>query len=206
MKIRASTSFPAGMPLFPAGTAGTPLKTWVVCRVVFLNGEKLGFVPSRILIPGDHIRLGAIRLIYDQIPDVVLRSFSNHNIRHTLTVTATAQKIILPPGKSAVIGRGDNQVGFAPDIDLQSFGELSRRVSRRHARIQWESSRPYVEDMGSGFGTRLRGGVLPLGELVPLVPGDHIWLAGCVLAYDVEVPTSANMIKLDELSLETHSS
>jgi hypothetical protein len=29
--------------------------------------------------------------------------------------------------------------------------------------------------------------VLLLGQAKPLNPGDHIWLGGCVLAYDVQL-------------------
>jgi hypothetical protein len=41
--------------------------------------------------------------------------------------------------------------------------------------------------LGSGFGTRLNGETLFIGHAAPLTPGDHIWLGGCVLAYDIEV-------------------
>lgn len=76
---------------------------------------------------------------------------------------------------------------FIPDIDLNSSGEVAVRVSRRHAIITWRNGAPYVEDLGSGFGTRLNGEMLLLGQAVPLKPGDHIWLGGCVLAYDVAI-------------------
>ena len=82
----------------------------------------------------------------------------------------------------------DQQISFMPEIDLNPCGDVSQRVSRRHAQITWQNGKPFVEDVGSGFGTRLHGTVLPLGETRPLLPGDHIWLAGCVLAYDIEVP------------------
>ena len=61
------------------------------------------------------------------------------------------------------------------------------RVSRRHALITWRAASPYVEDLGSGFGTRLNGEALLIGQPVPLKPGDHIWLGGCVLAYDIAI-------------------
>lgn len=154
---------------------------------VFLNGQKLGFRPSPPLKCGDRIKIGNINLIFDQIPAQVLSAFNSDWIDHTLTVTATGRKYTLAAPHAVTIGRGDSQFDFVPDIDLTLYGQVTQRVSRRHARIIWQNGKPFVEDMGSGFGTKIHGTMLPLGEAIPLTPGDHIWLAGCVLAYDIEV-------------------
>lgn len=154
---------------------------------VFLNGQKLGFRPSRSLKPGDRIKIGDISIIFDQIPVQVFSAFNSNWIEHTLTVTATGHKYFLTAPHPVIIGRSDTQFDFVPEIDLTMYGQISRRVSRRHATITWQGGKPFVEDMGSGFGTKLHGALLPLGEAVPLSPGDHIWLAGCVLAYDIDV-------------------
>ncbi len=153
---------------------------------VFLNEKKLGFGPSRPLQPGDKIRLGSITLNYEPVPPIVLGSVTSSAVKHTLTITATGEKIDLSPENQTIIGRKDSSRGFNPDINLDSCGQLAQRVSRRHARIVWQDGKPTIEDMGSGFGTRLQGGVLPLEVETPLTPGDHIWLGGCVLAYDIE--------------------
>jgi pSer/pThr/pTyr-binding forkhead associated (FHA) protein len=102
-------------------------------------------------------------------------------------ITPTGQKLNIAPPHDIVIGRSDRYVDFIPDIDLESSGEVAVRVSRRHAIITWRNGAPYVEDLGSGFGTRLNGEMLLLGQAVSLKPGDHIWLGGCVLAYDIEI-------------------
>jgi pSer/pThr/pTyr-binding forkhead associated (FHA) protein len=104
-----------------------------------------------------------------------------------LIVTPTGRKLRIAPAKDIVIGRSDRYVEFVPEIDLSQDGEASARVSRRHAIIHWRKDRPYLEDLGSGFGTRVNGKMILLGQAVPLKPGDHIWLGGCVLAYDVEL-------------------
>lgn len=154
---------------------------------VFVNGRQIHNGPSPPLRPGDRISLGSIELIYEKVPLRVLEGAKSVRTRHIITVTPTGRKIKITPPKEFIIGRSDPQVNFKPDIDLGLDGDVARLVSRRHALIQWKDSQPYIEDLGSGFGTRLGGELLILGQAVPLKPGDHIWLAGCVLAYDVEL-------------------
>ena len=154
---------------------------------VFLNGEKIDYGPSRPLKTGDAIWIGRIKLRYKPVPAEILRQARTKEARHILRVTASGRKIIIAANKTLVMGRSDSRVSFVPDIDLSDEGEFSRLVSRRHALIQWRFGQPYLEDLGSGFGTRLRGELLTLGQATPMVPGDHIWLAGCVLSYDVDI-------------------
>jgi pSer/pThr/pTyr-binding forkhead associated (FHA) protein len=104
-----------------------------------------------------------------------------------LTVTPTGRKVRIGPPDDVVIGRSDRYVDFAPEVDLNQDGQAAARVSRRHAIIHWRNDQPYLEDLGSGFGTRVNGKMMLLGQAAPLKPGDHIWLGGCVLAYDVEM-------------------
>jgi pSer/pThr/pTyr-binding forkhead associated (FHA) protein len=154
---------------------------------VFLNGEQVQFKPSRILQSGDNIALGNIHLYYDLIPVDRLVATATAQVRHVVIITPTGQKMTITPPQDIVIGRSDRYVDFTPGVDLDSSGEVAVRVSRRHAIITWRKGLPYVEDLGSGFGTRLNGEMLLIGQAVPLKPGDHIWLGGCVLAYDVEI-------------------
>lgn len=148
-----------------------------------LNGQ---LVSSSILTPHDRVILGQIQLVYDKVPDSVLTKAKSMQVQHILTVTPTGRRYRIAPPRDIVIGHADVQVNFKPDIDLSKDGEVARLVSRRHALIRWRHNQPYVEDLGSGFGTRITGEGLLLGQEVPLKPGDHIWVAGCVLAYDVE--------------------
>jgi pSer/pThr/pTyr-binding forkhead associated (FHA) protein len=153
---------------------------------VSVNGEPVS--KPRLLQLGDQIMLGNLRLHYDLAPlDRLELGGANPRIHHFLVVTATGEKVALTPAKEMVVGRSDRYVNFTPDLDLGPLGEVAIRVSRRHAIVTWRNYAPYVEDLGSGFGTRLNGEMLLLGQAVPLRPGDHIWLGGCVLAYDVEV-------------------
>jgi pSer/pThr/pTyr-binding forkhead associated (FHA) protein len=148
-----------------------------------LNGQPIS---NGILTPKDRVSLGQIQLIYDKIPDNILARAKSMQVQHILTVTPTGRRYRIAPPRDIVIGHADVQVNFKPDIDLSKDGEVARLVSRRHALIRWRHNQPYVEDLGSGFGTRITGEGLLLGQEVPLKPGDHIWIAGCVLAYDIE--------------------
>jgi pSer/pThr/pTyr-binding forkhead associated (FHA) protein len=153
---------------------------------VFLNGEPIQFGPSRLLQRGDQITLGNLKLYYDAVPVDRLIVTATARVKHILT-TPNGEALAIAPPADIVIGRSDRYVDFKPDIDLNSIGEVAVRVSRRHAIITWRNGVPHVEDLGSGFGTRLNGEMLLLGQAVALRPGDHIWLGGCVLAYDVAI-------------------
>lgn len=153
---------------------------------VFLNGEQIQFRPSRPLQHGDQIMLGNLRFYYEAVPVERLIVSATPQLQHVL-LTPSGEQVIIAPPNEITIGRSDRYVDFTPDFDLNTMGEVAVRVSRRHAVITWRDSLPYVEDLGSGFGTRLNGEMLLLGQAVALKPGDHIWLGGCVLAYDVTV-------------------
>lgn len=150
---------------------------------VYVNGQP---VENGTLAPKDRLTLGGVQLIYDRIPPDIFEKAKSKDALHTLTVTPTGRRFRLPPNRTLIVGRADLHVDFKPDIDLMRDGEPARLVSRRHIQIYWRYGQLYVEDLGSGYGTRLKGQVLALGQAVPLKPGDHIWLAGCVLAYDIE--------------------
>ena len=153
---------------------------------VVVNGQKIRPGRRVLLKPGDRVAIGNVQMFYDQIPEYLQDIPQNITVRHMLIVTATGRKVRIAPPNDFVIGRSDRYMDFVPAIDLGKDGEAASRVSRRHAIIQWRDDRPYLEDLGSGFGTRVNGKVILIGQAVPLKPGDHIWLGGCVLAYDME--------------------
>jgi pSer/pThr/pTyr-binding forkhead associated (FHA) protein len=154
---------------------------------LFINGERLEPGPTRQLDLGDRIALGNIELLYESVPAHLLELPLVGDVRHFLTITPTGRKVRISPPKDIVIGRSDRLASFRPDVDLGHEKQIAVRVSRRHAIITWREGIPYVEDLGSGFGTRLNGRTLLLGQADPLRPGDHIWLGGCILAYDVDM-------------------
>jgi pSer/pThr/pTyr-binding forkhead associated (FHA) protein len=154
---------------------------------VIVNGHEVRSAPPYQLQLGDQIRLGSVQLIYEAVPAPLLDLPLASDVRHFLVVTPTGRKLTILPPRDILIGRSDRYVDFVPDMDLSREGDIAVRVSRRHAIVTWRHGIPYVEDLGSGFGTRLNGETLLIGHAIPLKPGDHIWLGGCVLAYDVDL-------------------
>ncbi|MBU0702789.1 MAG: FHA domain-containing protein [Chloroflexi bacterium] len=148
-----------------------------------VNGKKLGIGQKVRLKSGDRVTLGYCEFTYTSLPEMEPRTVPP---KAYFQVMFTGHRLFLPAWGKGIIGRSDNTLGFVPDIDLREEKEAAHVVARRHVRIIIRQGRHYVEDLGSTSGTRLNGVELKLGELGLLNPGDHLWLGGCVLAYDIE--------------------
>ena len=83
------------------------------------------------------------------------------------------------------IGRTDPALGYRPDVDLSGLGDVTSVVSRNHAKLTRSGNQFTVEDLGSAYKTRVDGQPLHIGLGVPIQPGQHLWLGGCILAFDV---------------------
>jgi serine/threonine protein kinase len=80
--------------------------------------------------------------------------------------------------KSVIVGRLDPKRGVHPDIDLASL-DLTKTISRLHARIRLEGTSFYIEDLKSQNKTRLGGSILTPLKAELLQHGDKIQF-GCV--------------------------
>jgi pSer/pThr/pTyr-binding forkhead associated (FHA) protein len=154
---------------------------------VIVNGENIPPGFARQLKAGDRISVGSVQMSYEPMPARLVDLDGMSQLKRQLVVTPTGRTVPIAPPGDIIIGRSDRYVETAPDIDLSEDGEAAARVSRRHASIHWHKDGPHLEDLGSGFGTRINGKMVLLGQSVLLKPGDHIWLGGCVLAYEVEI-------------------
>lgn len=86
--------------------------------------------------------------------------------------------------KSVIVGRLDPKRGLLPDIDLSAF-DPSMTVSRQHARIRFEETFFYIEDLKSRNKTRL--GELSLTPLKPelLQHGDVIHFGNVRMVFEI---------------------
>lgn len=80
-------------------------------------------------------------------------------------------------GSETLLGRMDHVTGLKPDVDL-SAEDVSRHISRRHARVTYRDGRFFVsEEIGAMNGTFINGEkITQQGVLYPLETGDRITL------------------------------
>jgi CheY-like chemotaxis protein/pSer/pThr/pTyr-binding forkhead associated (FHA) protein len=152
-----------------------------------VNAQMLQLGQKHRLRQGDRILLGHCLFVYSPTPRWLIHPPPHIKAQFYLLVTPSGQRIDLPDRGELVVGRSDPTLGFVPDIDLRDEGKVSERVARRHVKILCRGRTHSLEDLGSPRGTKINGVPVLLGQLVQLTPGDHIWLGGCVLAYEVEV-------------------
>jgi pSer/pThr/pTyr-binding forkhead associated (FHA) protein len=151
-----------------------------------VNTELLQIGQKRRLGQGDRIVLGNCLFVYGPTPGWLLNPPPYLKARFYLLVTPSGRRIDLPGQGELIIGRSSPAISFIPDIDLRVEGEVSERVARRHAKLTSQRYKHFLEDLGSPHGTKITGAPVTLRQTIQLAPGDHIWLGGCVLAYEVE--------------------
>jgi pSer/pThr/pTyr-binding forkhead associated (FHA) protein len=151
-----------------------------------VNGRKLGIGQRVQLRLGDQVTLGRCSFTYVPIPEMPALPRAALPQAY-LWVAFTGHRFPLPSRGEAVVGRSDRTVGFTPDIDLGKEGDVAQVIARRHVKIIMSDGRHYVEDLGSANGVKLNGVRMRISELRLLSPGDHLWLGGCVLAYDIQL-------------------
>jgi pSer/pThr/pTyr-binding forkhead associated (FHA) protein len=154
----------------------------------YVNGHQLPLGKSAQLSPNDRVLLGRCRLVYTPLPDWMIEPDPREEHVASLLVTNINHRVTLPDKRHLWLGRPDPTLGYVPDVDLSMAGDIAMYVSRRHARLILRSGWHFLEEVGSAAGTRLNGTPIHVGEQpVMLHPGDHIWLGGCVLAYEWEL-------------------
>ncbi len=84
--------------------------------------------------------------------------------------------------ESSLIGRFDVSSGVAPEVDLANY-DTSGKISRRHARIVWDSGKFYFEDMGSSNGSLYNGEKVVAQQRYQLKMGDQICVGETIMEY-----------------------
>jgi pSer/pThr/pTyr-binding forkhead associated (FHA) protein len=164
----------------------------------YLNGFKLALGERARLKPGDRIILGRCRMTYNPLPEWAQAADPTQAHLSLLTITNTGQPIELTDQQVTVIGRADPSIGYTPDVDLSVVGQVAEHISRRHARVIARDGRHYLEATGSAAELKINGRtVSPDDSPHALLPGDQVWLGGCVLAYEWRL--------LDKESADAHA-
>lgn len=101
-------------------------------------------------------------------------SFGQHEI--ILVIRGMVERLMISEDKTVLLGRGDPQSRFNPEVDLTPYGALDRGVSREHARLHVEDGRLYVTDLGSTNGTFLGAKKLKPNEATLIGKGDELLL------------------------------
>jgi pSer/pThr/pTyr-binding forkhead associated (FHA) protein len=149
----------------------------------WINGERLRLQSTPTLQVGDEVRLGNCVLYFDQVP-LIYKSPPPAG-QYFMYANFSGTYFPLPNKDIFLIGRADPALGFQPDIDLSTEGDIASVVSRRHARLIRRGTEFLVEDLGSAYKTKIDGELVYVGVQMPIRPGQHLWLGGCILAFDV---------------------
>lgn len=150
------------------------------------RGKRLAIGQRVHLTLGDEVAIGYCSFLYIPIPKMpALPPIAPPQAY--LWGTFSGHRFPLPSWGEVIVGRSDPVVGFKADIDLTEEGEAAQVIARRHVKIVANDGRHYVEDLGSANGAKLNGVRMRISELRLLSPGDHLWLGGCVLAYDIQM-------------------
>jgi pSer/pThr/pTyr-binding forkhead associated (FHA) protein len=150
-----------------------------------VNGRPLGLGEKVLIRAGDRVSLGLCEMVCYATSRWLSKGVGQR-VRAYLMVTFNGYSYYIPDKREVILGRSEPGRGWTADIDLGQQDKVSGVVSRRHARLIRQASLDFLEDLGSTRGTKLNGTPVK-DEMVPLAPGDHIWLGGCVLCYDQEV-------------------
>jgi pSer/pThr/pTyr-binding forkhead associated (FHA) protein len=155
---------------------GSSNGTWV-------NDQRIALHERQNLEIGDEVRLGRCRLFFAQAP-VIWRQ-TPPDAQYFVYVAFTGRYLAIPNQDTITIGRSDPSLEFKPDIDLNPEGDAASVVSRHHAKLTRSGNQFAIEDLGSAYKTRVDGQPIHIGLSVPIKPGQHLWLGGCILAFDV---------------------
>lgn len=151
-----------------------------------VNAQFLKLDQRYRLRPGDRVVMGHCLFVYGPLPKWLTNPPPHLKARFYLLVTWSGRRVDLPTRGELIIGRSDPALKFVADVDLRYEGMVSERIARRHAKIICQERTCSLEDLGSPHGTKINGMPVLLGQTIQLIPGDHIWLGGCVLAYEIE--------------------
>lgn len=89
-------------------------------------------------------------------------------------IVGTATTVQTQVRDAMVIGRGDVNSGYRPEVDLMPFDAFSKGVSRRHAIITIKNNRLSLRDLNSTNGSRINGVPCEAGAEYRVRHGDEL--------------------------------
>ncbi|MBN1580891.1 MAG: FHA domain-containing protein [Anaerolineae bacterium] len=148
-----------------------------------INDQTLEPGKMHTLTIGDEVWFGLCSFYFDIVPALWRMPLSHGQC--FLYVTYTGRYFPIPDKDAILIGRADASLEAQPDIDLGNEAAAAGTVSRRHARLIRQGERFLIEDLGSTNRTKVNGKRISPESPEPIYPGQHLWLGGYTLAFDV---------------------
>jgi hypothetical protein len=149
------------------------------------------YVPGELFCSACGTQLPPVPVVIPKKPEQVNESASlpippaaAPGIPGKLVLRETGAVVEFPQGKTdIVVGRSSTGSGDIPDIDCGPFGGGDKGVSRRHARILFQSGQLMVEDLGSTNFTYLNRQKLQPNQPYNLKIGDELRFGNLIFIF-----------------------
>ena len=185
-------SFPPRSQMAESPAVGINGDIWPSEKMPVAHGHSSGLTGEMVSVPGEEDISLSSTLIEDTAPLMPSSSTSKRaepqeeGIYAFLCLEEDGENLqrFAIKEKYVIVGRVDPKRGLKPEIDLTSI-DPRMTVSRQHARIRYEKTFFYIEDLKSRNKTRL--GELPLVPLKPelLQHGDVVQFGSVRLIFKV---------------------
>ena len=152
------------------------------------NGTFIGEerITSRVLQPGDRIRLGQAWIEIDDAGAGADQAASGNGLH---LIVRTGPQI----GRAFPVKEGVNTIGSSPDCEIHLNDPI---VSQRHVELNLSPTGTTITDLGSTNGTVLGKTRLPANQPIPLRPGDHLFIAHYGLVFNRGAKLKRNLLPL----------
>ncbi|MBK8020293.1 MAG: response regulator [Chloroflexi bacterium] len=114
-------------------------------------------------------------------------------------IVGTATTLQVQVRDAMILGRGDVNSGYFPEVDLTPFDAFSKGVSRRHAVITIKNNRLSLRDLNSTNGTRINGVPCEPGAEKRLRHGDELQFGHLRMQMSLAVVPSQAQMQTSEI-------
>jgi pSer/pThr/pTyr-binding forkhead associated (FHA) protein len=110
----------------------------------------------------------------ERIPQETAPTIESSTNECFLMIHGALERIHFKGQVPVIIGRENSGASWRVDIDLNTYGQIGRSVSRRHASLHRERGQIYVTDLNSTNGTFINGGRIQPNIKIPVQQGSRI--------------------------------